>query len=219
MSAAKRKTKNLRLDEYDWVGLFAQFRENPDAPHVSRVRRILELLKAFTPELKGRAALHVSAELNARMKEYQWRSLVTNSTQGVIEVLRAPFGVTGVKEWEYNAVRLLLDLLRSRGQLDFVHLCEMHGKRPMCAGWYYGRSNKGVCSDACKQYRYDSQDEVKARRAQNAKYNRDHRANQKRLQESAKAAARLEGRGDYRFRASKASSVKKGRKIRSTAKP
>jgi hypothetical protein len=48
----------------------------------------------------------------------------------------------------------------------------------------YTKANKGITfitgSRLCKQYRYDSKDEVKARRARNAKHNRDYRANIKR---------------------------------------
>jgi len=180
MRTTNRKTDFLTLDEYDWAELFEQLRENPNAPHVASVRRILELLKALTPGVKRRPDVRVFAELNARLAKYQWHSLVSPSTQGATEFFRSPMGTTGAEEWEYVAVRWLLELFRKHGELDRVHLCEMHGKRAECAGWFYGRPNKPFCSSLCKQYRYDSKDEVKARRARNAKHNRDYRANIKR---------------------------------------
>jgi hypothetical protein len=201
MRTTNRKTDFLTLDEYDWAELFEQLRENPNAPHVASVRRILELLKALTPGVKRRPDVRVFAELNARLAKYQWHSLVSPSTQGATEFFRSPMGTTGAEEWEYVAVRWLLELFRKHGELDRVHLCEMHGKRAECAGWFYGRPNKPFCSSLCKQYRYDSKDEVKARRARNAKHNRDYRANIKRQEEREKK--RVGYKGDFRFRAEK----------------
>jgi hypothetical protein len=201
MRTTNRKTDSLALDEYDWAELFAQFRDNPNEEHVARVRRILELLKALTPGAKGRPGVRVFSELNARVSKYQWHSHVSPSTQGVMEFLQSPMDKTGMEKWEYAAVRWLLDLFRRHGELDRVHLCEMHGKRAECAGWFYGRPNKPFCSSLCKQYRYDSQEEVKARRVRNAKHNRDYRANIKRQEEREKK--RVGYKGDFRFRAEK----------------
>jgi hypothetical protein len=201
MKRINRKTTSLTLDEYDWADLFAQFRENPNAPHVANVRRILELLKALAPGVKRRPDVRVVTELNWLLRKYQWHSLVSPSTQGIMESMHSPEGTTGTDRQEYAAVRWLLDLFRSHGELDRVHLCEMHGKRAECEGWFYGGPKNRLCSGACKQYRYDSQDEIKARRAKNAKHNRDYRRNLKRKEDKAKQGVGF--KGNYRLIAKK----------------
>jgi hypothetical protein len=197
-----RKTTYLVPDEYDWAELFAQFKENPNAPHVARVRRILELLKELTPGVKKRPDVHVLTELNARLVKYQWRSLISPTTQGCMEFFPSPMGATGPDAWEYDAVRWLLDLFRRHGELDRVHLCKIVGKRPECKGWFYGRPNKPFCCGNCKQYQHDSQDEVKARRAKNAENNRAYRTNLKRREDREKQMVGYKGR--FRLRAKKA---------------
>jgi hypothetical protein len=199
MKVTNRKTDSLALDEYDWAELFAQFRENPNDKHVANVRRILELLKALTQGAKRRPDVRVFAELNAQLGEYQWRSLLSPSAQGVMVFFQPPMGATGAKKWEYVAVGWLLELFRRHGELDRVHLCPMYGKRAECVGWFYGRPNKPFCSGNCKQYQFDSKDEVKARRARNAKHNRDYRQNLKRKEAREKQGVGY--KGAYRLRA------------------
>jgi hypothetical protein len=202
MNTSKRKTGSPVLDEYDWAALFAKFRENTKDPHVGRVRRTLELLKALTPQgMKQKdkvATIQSHAELGGLLSRYQWRSVVSPTPQGPKEILFPPMGVFGAEQWEFKAIRWLLDIFRERGELDLVHLCEMHDKRAECSGWFYGRSNKSFCSDVCKQYRYDTEDATKARRAKNAKHNRDYRLNLKRKDERGKA--RVGYQKPYRLR-------------------
>jgi hypothetical protein len=202
MKHANRKTDYPALEKYDWADLFAQFRDNPNEPHIARVRRILELLKAIKPEAR-RPDMRVFTELNARMKKYQWRSRVLPSAQGVMEFLRPYTDADGVGLWEYVAVRSLLELFRIHRELDRVHLCEMYGKRAECVGWFYGTPKSLCCSNNCKQYKYDSTDEVKARRARNAKHNRDYRENLKRLEQREKQRVGYKGSYSHRARNAK----------------
>lgn len=170
-----RHIGKTRLDEFDWYDMFSRFRERGHDPRVVRVSRILELLKTPLNPL-------THTELNGPelLGRYKWHSVVQPSRQGRIEVLRPP---QGADEWEYTAVRWLLNLLRESGELDRVHKCKMWGKRDDCLGWFYARpygNRDRFCSDACKQFEYDSEPEIKARRrAQNAKHNQDYRKNQK----------------------------------------
>jgi hypothetical protein len=214
-----RKTNYFVLDEYDWAGVFMQFRQNPSKPHVCRVRRVLELLKALTPAAKRQkdkvTMMQAHAELGGLLKRYQWRSIVSPTAQGTTEILRSPMGLVGEEQWEFDAVRWLLNIFRERGELDLVHLCEMHERRAECAGWFYGRSNKCFCTDACKQYRYDSEEAIKIRRARNARHNRDFRSSLKRKE--AKEKQSVGYKGAYSLRARRDAS--RGLSAKNTRKP
>jgi hypothetical protein len=181
----RRYISKTRLDEFDWYEMFAKFRDEPDEPHVALVFRILELLKKPLTH-------RTHSELRALLSHYEWHSNVSPSTRGPFEVLQPPLGLSGLKAWEYEAVRWLLNLLRERGELDLVHKCSMYGMRPGCLGWFYARKygdpEKRFCSPACKSYKHDSEPEVKARRARNAKYNIDFRKREKEKDERAKRA-------------------------------
>jgi hypothetical protein len=79
----------------------------------------------------------------------------------------------------------------------------MYGKRAECVGWFYGTPKSLCCSNNCKQYKYDSTDEVKARRARNAKHNRDYRENLKRLEQREKQRVGYKGSYSHRARNAK----------------
>jgi hypothetical protein len=204
MTKLIRKTTPPIIDEYDWAELFMQFRQNPSKPYVRRVRRILELLKALTPRGKRQKdkvqMMQSHAELGGLLKGYQWRSIVSPTAQGVMEIVCSPMGLLGEEKWEFDAVRWLLNIFRERGELDLVHLCEMHETRAECAGWFYGRSNKTFCTDACKQYRYDCEEAIKARRARNATHNREYRDNLNRKQAKEKESVGYKGPYSLRVR-------------------
>ena len=177
-----------RLDRWDWFELFTQFRENATAHHVVRVARIVELLKVVT-DARGFRAVQVHAELNGRLKHYRWQSVISPTSQGVMEFLRPPAKgeCPQIVEWEYKTVRELLNLFRERGELDRVHLCERYDKREGCEGWFYGPPNKTWCSRLCYQHHHDNDETVKAaRRVKNAKRNTELRARQKKAGERAK---------------------------------
>jgi hypothetical protein len=179
MIIRKTGTGTLGTDKYDWADLFMRLKSAPRGSPAENVAKILRLLKLLTSGAKNdRAGAH--AGLNLILRRFQWRSVVSPTAQGIREILLAPMPLSDGEKWEYAAVRWLLDVHREQGGLDRVHLCPMHGEREKCEGWFYGRKNEKFCTGACKQYRYDSEDAVKDRRARRAKHNRDYRINLKR---------------------------------------
>ncbi len=170
-----RHIGKTRLDKFDWYETLASYRERPNDTHVVRVFRILELLK-------GPQNIRTGTELNARLRRYQWHSSAHLWRGALHESLRPPLGLSEPERWEYVAVRELLNLLRERGELEMVHRCKMWGVRSGCEGWFYARpyaKRDRFCSDACKQFDYDSEPKVKARKANHAKASKKNRLNEK----------------------------------------
>ena len=163
--------------------LFWEFQHHATLPEVIRVEKLLSLLVAA--EVHRQQSLPRSApttasefvryarglseaefayqetleEVRNALKRYRWSSSVEGNIEGFHEVLESERTEAEYSTWEYGVVRLLLDRIRTPGELLRFRRCSD------CQNWFYAStSHQRFCGPSCRRrYTADSA-EFKAKR-------------------------------------------------------
>ena len=136
--------------------------EQDDKPHSKRVANVLRLLSYLGGAINTEEKTLAARVLGRELRRYRWRVQLSSTSEGY----RATFfpadrGLSPEEEWEYNAVRNLLDLTLVKGALSRLRQCAYAG----CKRWFYAaKTDQKFCTRGlCRQNHYYSDPEHKAK--------------------------------------------------------
>ena len=185
---SKKPERGRRGKGWDLV-LFRLFRDDSTKPEVKRVEKVLSLMVAAQTHLiemhtylrsgddlgsvskflslhrrhkeSERAYYMALKQLQTALKRYRWRSSIKGDLDGFGEELEWDDATTsgGHANWEYAAVRLLLNKTREPGTLSRFRKCSE------CHEWFYAAtSHQHFCKDGCRRRNASRDPEFKAKR-------------------------------------------------------
>lgn len=183
----------VHVDELDIAGLFYDIGERRAGTlQARRVERILVLLSRLGDDRTSKAeALRATAEMQSALSEYRWAYVVSPSTEGHGAVLlparTEEVTPPGASEWEYGAIRFLMELTRYPGAISRLRRCEYAG----CNSWFFdetkGGGQKFCTKGLCRQNHYYSDPEhQKKHRAAVRKYDNAERERNRIAEERVK---------------------------------
>jgi hypothetical protein len=165
MRTLNRKKMDLPgpLDEkhLEVIAIFTRLAQRPKTPQSRRVEAILELLSCLRDDLDKAEKLRVITELRNLLSRYRWVSRVERALEGFREIVTADReGHSREDEWEYWAVRVLLDLVPHLGNPPRIRRCAE------CPRWIFAakRNTQKWCGSVCRQRHYDRDPETRAKK-------------------------------------------------------
>ena len=173
---SKKTTTPLNLVECapELWAIFGRLEGRKETPHSKRVSRILELLSRLGENPRGTDAMKVTSELRELLGRYRWvtHAHISPTREGYRAIFRQEpeaKNPSREEEWEYEAVRDLLDITRYPGALSRLRQCG----NTECRRWLFTPKGKTrqFCNDICKQRHFDSDPE---QREKKRKYMRDY---------------------------------------------
>lgn len=179
------------LDPERFQAIFWYIREHPEQPHSKRVDEVLELLSSLRDDVSTLEKIRVITRLRNVLSRYQWGVRVSPTTEG-FHVSHFPANrgkLSSSDEWEYGAVRDLLDVVPYLGKRPRIRRCV----ESECKEWFFAakREDQQFCSGICRQRHYDSTPEM---RESKKLYMRKHRAAEKKHDERRKTGVGFRGR-------------------------
>jgi hypothetical protein len=155
----KKNILPIHLDLERFEAIFARLEKDPGNPHSKRVERILDLLSGLRDDIPTRENMRNVTGLRNALGRYRWASRVTNTAQGyrVFYTIADRDTLSKDDEWEYGAVRDLLDTVPYTRGRSRIRRCEQEE----CRRWFFAavREDQLYCSGKCRQRRYDSDPE------------------------------------------------------------
>jgi len=182
------------LDPERFVEIFTRIREHPDQQS-KRVEKVLELMSSFRADLSTLGKIKIFTRLRLALGTYRWaiRLGVTRDGLHVVHVMAREFeeGTSEADRWEYHTISLLLDLLPYLGKRPRIRRCAE------CESWFFAakREDQQYCGGNCRQYHYDSDPKIRARKRESMRQNR---IIQKKHEERAKKRVGYGGRVNRR---------------------
>ncbi len=197
MNVIIRKNEPLptHLDPEQFEAIFWHIREHPEQPQSKRVEEVLELVSNLRDDLSTPEGIRVITRLRNVLSRYRWGVKVSPTSKG-FHVSHFPANrgmLSSSDEWEYGAVRALLDLVPYLGKRPRIRRCAETG----CRKWFFAakREDRQWCSPNCRQRHYDSDPEM---RKSKKLYMRKYRADEKKREESRKRGVGFRGRVKHR---------------------
>ena len=179
-----RMCANIRKNELpEWVAgsvadkLFWRLDANPHLLQSKRIENILELLSRLGRNERDFPAF---SQLGDALKRYQWRYGLELSSSGLSAGLRFAKEMSEEDEWEYDAVRFLVNLVPRR--INRLRRCAYDG----CKGWFFAvkRVDQQFCKrGACRQNSYDNNPAIREKKKRKM---REIRATEKKRGETLK---------------------------------
>jgi hypothetical protein len=160
----KKKPSPAFVDEAQWdvLAIFTRLAKHPETPQSRRVEAILELLSCLRDDAGVAEKLRVRTGLRNTLRRYRWESYVERTLEGFreISVIADREGLSAEDVWEYEAVRVLLDLVPHLGNPPRIRRCAE------CGRWIFAakRNTKKWCGSVCSQRHYDGDPETRAKK-------------------------------------------------------
>jgi hypothetical protein len=166
MSVIKRKKKvsPVFVDEAQWdvLAIFTRLEAHPDMLQSRRVEAILKLLSCLRDDVGIAEKLRVRTGLRNCLSRYRWESYIERALEGFreIRVIANRENLSADDVWEYEAVRVLLDLVPYLGNPPRIRRCAE------CPRWIFAakRNTNKWCGSVCRQRHYDRDPETKAKK-------------------------------------------------------
>lgn len=148
--------------------IFERIENGLETAQSRRVRRILELLNLLGENPHGMDEVKAISELGALLRRYVWvtHAKVSRTKEGYRAIFRQePEGAKLSREdvWEYEAVKMLLDLANSPDALSRLRRC----RNGDCRKWLFVVSGKRRFCDnggVCKQHHFDSDEKQREKK-------------------------------------------------------
>lgn len=157
--------------------IFRYIGEHPHDKHAQNVSRVLELISGLTAS----EPMTAFTRLNSALRGYQWTIRVARTSEGFRPIILSANRekLSRTERWEMEAIRDLLNVVPYLGKKSRIRRCAE------CKDWFVTASlrDRKFCSGSCKQYRYDSDPEIRERKR---RYMQENRATHKRLNEIRK---------------------------------
>jgi len=190
ISIRKNEMPSLADVPHPFSTVLWPIREHPEKPETKRVDAILELLSGLRDELKPMEKAQIQEQLRKALRRYKWVSRVAYTKQGlrVIQGIADQDALTPDEIWEQGAVGCLLDVVPVLGARPRIRRCA----DAACRQWFFAarRDDQEYCSGVCRQHNYDSDPEMRAKKARAMK---QHRIEAKKRDEAIKKAAGYKG--------------------------
>jgi len=167
--------------------IFRPLREQPEKEQCKRVEALLHLFSGLRADASRRTKMNVVNGLRKLLRRYEWAFHVSPWKNGFYaQWTAAQRGLSPDDEWEYRAVRLLIELVPYLGKNPRIRRCAE------CNDWFFAasREDQQYCGGNCRQRHYDSSPEI---RASKKSYMRDHRAKLKQWARNPKSGVGLRG--------------------------
>ncbi|MGA9070904.1 MAG: hypothetical protein WB424_11655 [Terracidiphilus sp.] len=166
MNLIKRKKTDspVYVDEAQWdvLAIFTHIEAHPDTPQSRRVEAILELLSCLRDDVGVAEKLRVRTGLRNCLRRYRWESYIERALEGFreIRVIANRENLSADDAWEYEAVRVLLDLVPYLGNPPRIRRCAE------CPRWIFAakRNTNKWCGSVCRQRHYDRDPETRAKK-------------------------------------------------------
>jgi hypothetical protein len=176
-------------DTEHFDAIFRYILEHPKQPQSKRVEALLDLLSSLRDDISKLEKVQVISGLHNLLGNFRWSVQVSPTSEGFRAIyFPADRGhLSSADKWEYGAVRDLLELVPYLGKRPRIRRCAE------CEKWLFAakRSDQQFCDGICRQKHYDSSPEM---RESKKLYMREHRADEKRREESSKIGVRSGGR-------------------------
>jgi hypothetical protein len=184
-SSVTEQNQRVKVDPDRHPLLFA-LRDHSNRPQVKRVQKILELLIAAETNLAEWRSLADSisvkssddltaeqrkveacksayfealGELANRIDRYRWRSTILGDFDGFREAFESNYDLEGWAYWEYEVVRILLNMIKQPGALSLFRRCKE------CSQWFEAATNhQRFCSDSCRKQHASRSPEFREKR-------------------------------------------------------
>jgi hypothetical protein len=168
-----------------FADLFQRLEQNPDK--LQRVETILGLLSELRDDLSTLDKVRVLTGLRNALHHYRWVSQISPTREGFRAILIPADRekLSHDDEWEYGAVRDLLEITLEDGALSRLRRCAYDG----CKGWFYAnKSNQEWCTrGTCRQNHYFSNPENQEKhRASVKKYDAGQRERNRIIEERSR---------------------------------
>jgi hypothetical protein len=179
----------MPTDPEQFDAIFRHIREHPKQPQSKRVEELLGLLSSLRDDLSKPEKVRVITRLFNVLSNFRWNVRVSPTAEGFRTIyFPADRGhLSSADEWEYGAVRDLLELVPYLGKWPRIRRCAE------CKGWLFAakRRDKQFHDGICRQRHYDSSPEM---RESKKLYMRKYRADEKKREESRKIGVGFKGR-------------------------
>jgi hypothetical protein len=160
----KQTVLPAHLDYERLVEIFTRLEAQSEKEQSQRVEKILDLLSRLGDDLVGSEKVRVITSLRNALHRYHWMSQVSPTLQGyrVITFFTRKELLSKDDVWEYEAVRVLLEIVPYLGRRPRIRRCA----DAQCRKWFFAakRDDQKFCGGNCKQHNYENAPEKRAKK-------------------------------------------------------